>query len=191
MLFNNIWSSKAIQCYERHHPHLSPLWGDKVSMLIHIYSHKPWRKIEVTISAKSPGWQPTLCVVWCLICWFASYKKSMVIHDTTCPYWDQVSLKQHNTKQNHSHLCLQFTCYLDYHVQHVFNKWQLLFHREDAYLYQTNMIYRKPQTSHSSFKLTTCTLSLLPFTQQSLLLSILTNAAADHICLGLSYVTSQ
>ena len=26
--------------------------------------------------AKSPGWQPTLCVAWCLICWFAlAYKK--------------------------------------------------------------------------------------------------------------------
>ena len=26
-----------------------PLWGDKVSMLTHIYPHKPWRNIEVTI----------------------------------------------------------------------------------------------------------------------------------------------
>ena len=26
--------------------------------------------------AKSPGWQPTLCATWCLICWLAlSYKK--------------------------------------------------------------------------------------------------------------------
>ena len=31
-----------------------PLWGDKVSMLIHIYPHKLLRKIEVTI-CKSPG----------------------------------------------------------------------------------------------------------------------------------------
>ena len=26
-----------------------PLRGDKVSMLTHIYPHKPWRNIEVTI----------------------------------------------------------------------------------------------------------------------------------------------
>ena len=26
-----------------------PLWGDKVSMLTHIYPHKPWRNIEVTM----------------------------------------------------------------------------------------------------------------------------------------------
>ena len=53
----------------------APLWGDKVSMLTHIYPHKPWRNIEVTL-CKSPGWQPTLCVAWCLIYWFALvYKK--------------------------------------------------------------------------------------------------------------------
>ena len=28
---------------------LLTLWGDKVSMLTHIYPHKPWRKIEVII----------------------------------------------------------------------------------------------------------------------------------------------
>ena len=28
---------------------LAPLWGDKLSMLTHIYPHKPLRKIEVTI----------------------------------------------------------------------------------------------------------------------------------------------
>ena len=27
---------------------VSTLWGDKVSMLTHIYPHKPWREIEVT-----------------------------------------------------------------------------------------------------------------------------------------------
>ena len=29
--------------------HQCPLWVDKVSMLTHIYPHKPWRNIEVTI----------------------------------------------------------------------------------------------------------------------------------------------
>ena len=28
---------------------LGTLWGDKVSMLTHIYPHKPWREIKVTI----------------------------------------------------------------------------------------------------------------------------------------------
>ena len=30
-------------------PDIGPLRGDKVSMLTHIYPHKPWRNIEVTI----------------------------------------------------------------------------------------------------------------------------------------------
>ena len=30
-------------------PNQPTLWGDKVSMLTHIYPHKPQRKIEVTI----------------------------------------------------------------------------------------------------------------------------------------------
>ena len=30
-------------------PNPLTLWGDKVSMLTHIYPHKPWREIEVTI----------------------------------------------------------------------------------------------------------------------------------------------
>ena len=41
---------------------------------------------------QTPGWQPILCVAWCLIRPFASFKKSMVLHDTDFPYWDQVSL---------------------------------------------------------------------------------------------------
>ena len=45
---------------------------------------------------QSPGWQPNSCVAWCLIMWFASIGKSMVLHDTECPYWDQMS--SNNTK---------------------------------------------------------------------------------------------
>ena len=56
----------------------------------------------------SPGWQPTdpmgnsglktyhYYVAWCLIWQFANIEKSMVIHDTECLYWDQISLN--NTK---------------------------------------------------------------------------------------------
>ena len=54
------------------------LRGDKVSMLpVHTHTNYPG-KIKVTICnhhVQSPGWQPTLCVVWCLICWFASLEK--------------------------------------------------------------------------------------------------------------------
>ena len=41
-----------------------------------LYTHtKPGGRLKWSY-AKSPGWQPTLCVAWCLICWFAlSYKK--------------------------------------------------------------------------------------------------------------------
>ena len=45
---------------------------------------------------QSPGWQPTLWLdVWSgdLIC---KFRKSMVLHDTECPYWDQVSLNNTN-----------------------------------------------------------------------------------------------
>ena len=54
----------------------------------------PWRRLSGHL--QSPAWPPTLCVVWCLIWWFASIIKRMVIHDTKCAYWDQVKLN--NTK---------------------------------------------------------------------------------------------
>ena len=47
----------------------------------------------------SPGWQPTLCVAWRLIWWFASLEKSMVIHDTKCPYWGQMLLNNTSPTQ--------------------------------------------------------------------------------------------
>ena len=53
------------------------------------YPLKPLRKIKVTICNHQAD---TLCVAWCLIWWFASLEKSMAIHDTKYPYWDQVSL---------------------------------------------------------------------------------------------------
>ena len=69
-------------------------------MLIHIYPLTPQRNIEVTIckhQADSPFY------VWRDV--WSGYlqllKKSMVIHDTECPYWDQVSLNNTNqTKPN-------------------------------------------------------------------------------------------
>ena len=45
---------------------------------------------------QSPGWRPTVCVHRCLIWWYASLTKRMVMHDTDCPYWDYVSLNKKN-----------------------------------------------------------------------------------------------
>ena len=63
-----------------------------------IHTHiNPWGRLEVII-CKSPGWQPTfMCGLMSnlVIC---KFRKSMVIHDTGCPYRDQVSLN--NTTQN-------------------------------------------------------------------------------------------
>ena len=88
--------SDDVHCTESSpHVHGTTLWGDKVSMLTHIYPHKPWRDIEVTIckhQADSPHY------VW-LDVWSADlhlFIKNMVIHDTKCPYWDQVSLHTTN-----------------------------------------------------------------------------------------------
>ena len=81
------------------------LWGDKVSMLTHIFPHKPLRKIEVTTACICKITRLTANFIMCslmsdmLICKFI---KSVVIHDTECPYWDQVSLN--NTKPNFDRL---------------------------------------------------------------------------------------
>ena len=75
---------------------ITPLWGDKVSMLTHIYPHKPRRKTEVTICKITRLTAHFMCGLMSdlLIC--NCLRKVMVIHDTECPYWDQVSLN--NTK---------------------------------------------------------------------------------------------
>ena len=63
-----------------------------------VYQHKPLRKIK--LPSPIARLTLTLLVAWCLIWWFASIEKSMVVHDTECPYWDQVSLN--NTTQERS-----------------------------------------------------------------------------------------
>ena len=68
------------------------LEGDTGSMLTHTYPHKPLRKIDCPLCVYPGVWS------W----WFASLekfnplRKIMVIHDTKCPYWDQVSLNNIN-----------------------------------------------------------------------------------------------
>ena len=55
-------------------PKYKTLGGDKLSMLAHTYPHKSLRKTK-SDHMQSPGWQPTLCVAWCVIWWVASLEK--------------------------------------------------------------------------------------------------------------------
>ena len=69
-----------------------------MNMLTHTYPHKPLRKIKVTIcnhQADSPLYVSSDV-------WFGDwrFRKRMVIHDTECPYWDQVSLNNTNQLPN-------------------------------------------------------------------------------------------
>ena len=59
------------------------------------YPHKPWRKIEVAICKITRLTVHFMCGLMSdlLIC---KLIKSMAIHDTECPYWDQVSLNNTN-----------------------------------------------------------------------------------------------
>ena len=68
------------------------LCDDKVGMLTHT---NPGGRLW-----QSPGWQLTLHEAWCLIWWFISIGYSMIIHDTGCPYWDQVSFFLNGTTPN-------------------------------------------------------------------------------------------
>ena len=72
-----------------------PLEGDKVSMLTHTYPHNPMRKIKVTICKITRLTIHFMCSLMSdlVICKFG---KSLVIHDTECPFWDQVSLNNTN-----------------------------------------------------------------------------------------------
>ena len=69
-------------------------------MLTHTYPHKPLRKIKVTIYIITRLTANFMCGVMSdLVNW--EFRKSMVIHDTECPYWDQVPLNNTNqTKPN-------------------------------------------------------------------------------------------
>ena len=73
-----------------------PLRGDKVSVLTHIYPHKPLRKIKVTTCNHQADSPLYVCVMSDLV--ICKFWKSMVIHDTECRYWDQVSLNNTNPR---------------------------------------------------------------------------------------------
>ena len=63
-----------------------PLWGDKVSMLTHIYPHKPWRNIEVTICKITRLTAHFMCGLMSDLLIWHLFIKNMVIHDIECPY---------------------------------------------------------------------------------------------------------
>ena len=70
-------------------------------MLTHIYPHKAWRKIEVTICKITRLTAHFMCGLMSDLLILHLLIKSMVIHDTKCPFWDQVSLNNTNqTKPN-------------------------------------------------------------------------------------------
>ena len=60
---------------------------------IHTYPHKPLQG-----RSKWPDWLSNLLVTSCLIGNMQA-QQSMVIHDTECPYWDQVSLNNTELKK--------------------------------------------------------------------------------------------
>ena len=72
------------------------LWDDKVSVLTHTYPHKPVRKIKWP--AAVTRLTPHLLMAWNLIWWFGN---SMIIHDTECPCWDQMSLNSTVSKASY------------------------------------------------------------------------------------------
>ena len=45
-----------------------------------------------------PDYQPILFVAKCLLWWFSSQEKSVVMHDTECSYWYQVSFNNTDLK---------------------------------------------------------------------------------------------
>ena len=64
--------------------------GDKVSMVTYTYQQTPEEDL------KWPGQQPTLSNGLMSDLVICKFRKSMGIHDTECPSWDQVSLNNTN-----------------------------------------------------------------------------------------------
>ena len=75
-------------------------------MLTHIYPHKPVRKIDVTICNHQADIHFICGLTSDLV--IRKFRKSMVIHDTKYPYWDQVSLNNTNQTYNDTILSILF-----------------------------------------------------------------------------------
>ena len=69
-----------------------------VGSATHTCPHNSLRKIKVTICYYQV--QPKLLVAWCMLWWFASKEKGVVILNTKCPNWDNVSLNNTEKRIN-------------------------------------------------------------------------------------------
>ena len=78
----------------------SSLGDDKVSMFTDTYSHKPWGRLKWSYAVT----RLTAHFMCGLVSYMVTckFRKKVVIHDTECPYWDQVSLKNPNPNLNPS-----------------------------------------------------------------------------------------
>ena len=78
------------------------LWSNKVwSMLIHTTHTNPWGKLKWPYPITRLTAHFMCGLMFDLVIW--KFRKSMIIHDTECPYWDQVSLN--NTQTVEYKLC--------------------------------------------------------------------------------------
>ena len=73
--------------------------GGKVNMLAHIHTHTNPEE-DLSGHMQSPGWQPIILAAWCLLWWITNIERSVVIHDTEYPCWDQVSSNNTNSQKN-------------------------------------------------------------------------------------------
>ena len=73
---------------------LPPLEGEKVSVLNHTYHTNPWGRLKwpYAITRLTANF---MCGLISNLMIF-KFRKSMVIHDTECPHWDQVLLNSTN-----------------------------------------------------------------------------------------------
>ena len=65
-----------------------------------IHTHtNPWGKLW-SDHMQSPGWQPTLWIMYGLISdlMICKFRKVWSYNDTECPYWDKVSLNNNTTQ---------------------------------------------------------------------------------------------
>ena len=96
------------------------------SMLTYIYPHKPLRRTEVTICNHQAD-SHFMCGLMSdlVIC---KFRKNMIIHDSECPYRDQVSLKNTNQTSDISSQSLSPNFVTLHHtVTHNLNKYLVFF----------------------------------------------------------------
>ena len=84
-------------------PPTKTLSGDKVSMFTHIYPHKPLWKWPIAITRLTTHFTCGL-MSGLVIC---EHRKLLVIHNTKCPYWDQVSINNPRTPNHKNKMTIQ------------------------------------------------------------------------------------